>query len=57
MEKELEELQLLVSSVDFFQQDENKTQAAMQKLTKIEEDLSVAYTRWDELESLQNNKQ
>ncbi|MFT5542906.1 MAG: ATP-binding cassette subfamily F protein uup [Glaciecola sp.] len=57
MEKELEDLQLLVSSVDFFQQDESKTHAAMQKLTKIEEDLSVAYTRWDELESLQNNKQ
>lgn len=57
MERELEELQLVVSSADFFQQEEEITQVTLQKLTNIEKDLSVAYARWDELESLQNNEQ
>jgi ATP-binding cassette subfamily F protein uup len=57
MEKELEELQLVISANDFFQQEEELTQVTLQKLTNTEKDLSVAYARWDELESLQNNEQ
>jgi ATP-binding cassette subfamily F protein uup len=57
MENELEKLQQLVGSADFFQQAEDKTQVTLQELTKIEKDLSAAYARWDELESLQNNEQ
>jgi ATP-binding cassette subfamily F protein uup len=33
------------------------TQPVLDKLTDIEQLLSVAYKRWDELESLQNNDQ
>lgn len=57
MEQELEGLQLQVSSADFFQKDTDSTQQVLEKLTSTEQKLSVAYERWDELESLQNNEQ
>ena len=57
MEEELEGLQVQVNSADFFQKDADATQPVLDKLTNIEQLLSVAYKRWDELESLQNNEQ
>jgi ATP-binding cassette subfamily F protein uup len=57
MEEEQKGLQLQVSTSDFYQKDADVTQPVLDKLTTIEQLLSVAYTRWDELESLQNNEQ
>jgi ATP-binding cassette subfamily F protein uup len=57
MEDELKSLQLQVSASDFYQKAANVTQPVLDKLTDIEQLLSVAYKRWDELESLQNNDQ
>jgi ATP-binding cassette subfamily F protein uup len=57
MEEELEGLQVQVNAADFFQKDADATQPVLDKLTNIEQLLSVAYKRWDELESLQNNEQ
>lgn len=56
MEEELEGLQVQVNTADFFQKDAEATQPVLDKLTNIEQLLSVAYKRWDELESLQNNE-
>jgi ATP-binding cassette subfamily F protein uup len=57
MEEEQKGLKLKVSTSDFYQQDADVTQPVLDKLTTIEQLLSVAYKRWDELESLQNNEQ
>jgi ATP-binding cassette subfamily F protein uup len=57
MEDELKSLQLQVTAADFYQKAANVTQPVLDKLTDIEQLLSVAYKRWDELESLQNNDQ
>lgn len=57
MEEEIEGLQVQVNAADFFQKDADATQTVLDKLTNIEQLLSVAYKRWDELESLQNNEQ
>jgi ATP-binding cassette subfamily F protein uup len=57
MEDELKSLQLQVSASDFYQKAASVTQPVLDKLTDIEQLLSVAYKRWDELESLQNNDQ
>ena len=56
MEEELEGLQVQVNAADFFQKGAEATQAVLDQLTNIEQLLSVAYKRWDELESLQNNE-
>lgn len=55
MEAEQEGLQQQVNAPDFFQKDADATQAILNQLADIEKRLSVAYARWDELESLQNN--
>lgn len=55
MEAEQEGLQQQVNAPDFFQKDADATQATLNQLADIEKRLSVAYARWDELESLQNN--
>ncbi len=57
MEDGLKSLQLQVTAADFYQKAANVTQPVLDKLTDIEQLLSVAYKRWDELESLQNNDQ
>ncbi|MFQ3250617.1 ABC transporter ATP-binding protein [Glaciecola sp.] len=57
MEEEQEGFQEQVNSPDFFQKDAEATQAVLNKLADIEKRLSVAYARWDELESLKNNEQ
>lgn len=57
MEEEQKGLQLQISTSDFYQKDAEVTQPVLDKLTTIEQLLSVAYKRWDELESLQNNEQ
>ncbi|GAC27671.1 ABC transporter ATP-binding protein uup [Glaciecola pallidula DSM 14239 = ACAM 615] len=57
MEDEQKGLQLQVSTSDFYQKGADVTQPVLDKLATIEQLLSVAYKRWDELESLQNNKQ
>ena len=57
MEEEQEGFQEQVNSPDFFQKDTEATQVVLNKLADIEKRLSVAYKRWDELESLKNNEQ
>jgi ATP-binding cassette subfamily F protein uup len=57
MEEKLEAFQQDVNSAEFFQKDQEYVQAELQKLSELEEKLSHAYERWDELESLQNNEQ
>jgi ATP-binding cassette subfamily F protein uup len=57
MEDEQKGLQLQVSTSDFYQKGADVTQPVLDKLATIEQLLSVAYKRWDELESLQNNEQ
>jgi ATP-binding cassette subfamily F protein uup len=57
MEEQQKELQLQISASDFYQKEAEVTQPVLDKLATIEQLLSVAYKRWDELESLQNNKQ
>jgi len=57
MEDDLKGLQLQVSAADFYQKAAQVTQPVLDKLTNIEQLLAVAYKRWDELESLQNNDQ
>jgi ATP-binding cassette subfamily F protein uup len=57
MEDEQKGLQLQVSTSDFYQKGADVTQPVLDKLATFEQLLSVAYKRWDELESLQNIKQ
>ncbi|MBF7072800.1 ABC transporter ATP-binding protein [Glaciecola sp. MH2013] len=57
MEEELELIQKKVNAPDFFQSDQDSVQKTLQSLADLEENLSAAYLRWDELESLQNNEQ
>ena len=53
MEEQQEGLQQQVNSPDFFQKSADATQTVLNTLADIEKSLSVAYKRWDELESLQ----
>ena len=57
MEEALETFQQDVNSAEFFQKDQEYVQTVLQQLSELEEKLSLAYERWDELESLQNNEQ
>jgi ATP-binding cassette subfamily F protein uup len=57
MEDELKSLQLQVTATDFYQKTATVTQPVLDRLTDIEQLLSVAYKRWDELESFKNNEQ
>jgi ATP-binding cassette subfamily F protein uup len=56
LEDTLASLQQKVSQADFYSQDAFKTQPILDKLTQTESALEQTFARWEELESLQNNK-
>jgi len=49
-EEEVESLQQLMASNDFYKQDEDKIKKIQQQLVESQEKLSNCYTRWEELE-------
>lgn len=54
LELALEEQQALVNDPEFFKRPQQETQAALNQLAETESELETAYTRWEELEELQN---
>ncbi|MFA7096441.1 MAG: ATP-binding cassette domain-containing protein [Gammaproteobacteria bacterium] len=52
LEAELERLQGIVSSADFYRQDSQAIAATLETLEQTEAELAAAYARWEELESL-----
>ncbi|KAF7785711.1 ATP-binding cassette, subfamily F, uup [Pseudoalteromonas rubra] len=54
LENELEAQQNLVNSPEFFKQDPETTQTALNHLADLESKLEAAFERWEELEALQN---
>ncbi|OLQ88420.1 ABC transporter ATP-binding protein [Vibrio panuliri] len=53
LEAEIESLQELVNSADFFTQAVDKTQPVLDKLSAVEQELEIAFERWEELEAMQ----
>ncbi|MDD9173815.1 ABC transporter ATP-binding protein [Aliivibrio finisterrensis] len=53
LENEITELQETVNSATFFQQDPKKTDEVLGRLAEAEQELEVAFERWEELEALQ----
>lgn len=54
LEQEVEELQEVVNSPDFFKQDSEQTQKTLNQLQQAESKLETAFMRWEELEQLQD---
>ena len=57
LEEQVEQRQERVNDPDFFKQDSETTTALLNELAALEEKLSHAYARWDELESLLDSTQ
>lgn len=55
LETEIEELQTQVNSPDFFKQDSDFTSEQLNHLADLESKLETAYSRWEELEAIQQN--
>ena len=55
LENELEELQTQVNSAEFFKQDSEFTTKQLNQLADLESKLETAYSRWEELEAIQQN--
>ncbi len=53
LESQIDSLQELVNSADFFNQSVDKTQSVLDKLSAVEQELEVAFERWEELEAMQ----
>lgn len=53
LENEITELQEKVNDATFFQQDPKKTDEVLGRLADAEQELEVAFERWEELEALQ----
>ncbi|MFA0414040.1 ABC transporter ATP-binding protein [Vibrio renipiscarius] len=53
LEEEIEEMQQTVNSADFFAQPVEQTQTILDKLTALEQELEIAFERWEELEAMQ----
>ncbi|MGD8111807.1 ABC transporter ATP-binding protein [Vibrio sp. TRT 17S01] len=53
LEVEIETLQEQVNSSDFFSQSVEHTQPVLDKLTALEQELEIAFERWEELEAMQ----
>lgn len=53
LENEITELQEKVNDATFFQQDPKATEAVLERLAQTEQELEVAFERWEELEALQ----
>ncbi|OCQ22986.1 ABC transporter ATP-binding protein [Pseudoalteromonas luteoviolacea] len=56
LEAALESQQELVNSPEFFKQDSEVTQQALNQLAELESKLETAFERWEELEALQNQQ-
>ncbi|MEO2266034.1 ABC transporter ATP-binding protein [Pseudoalteromonas sp. YIC-656] len=54
LEEAIDTLQQEVNSSDFFKQDNEFTSAKLNQLAELESKLEAAFTRWEELEELQN---
>ncbi|CAH9060437.1 ABC transporter ATP-binding protein uup [Pseudoalteromonas holothuriae] len=54
LEQALEQQQEIVNSPEFFKQDAQTTQNALNELAELESKLEIAFERWEELEALQN---
>ncbi|MBQ4845581.1 ABC transporter ATP-binding protein [Pseudoalteromonas sp. MMG005] len=54
LELALEAQQEIVNAADFFKQDAETTQAALNHLADLESKLETSFERWEELEALQN---
>ncbi|HIF8868116.1 TPA: hypothetical protein ACX6DV_002030, partial [Vibrio cholerae] len=50
-------LQDIVNSPDFFSQPVDKTQPILDKLTATEQELEIAFERWEELEAMQQESE
>jgi ATP-binding cassette subfamily F protein uup len=55
LENEIEELQSVVNSPDFFKQEQDFTSKTLNQLTECESKLEQSYARWEELEEKQQN--
>lgn len=55
LEIDIETLQEQVNSADFFSQPVEKTQPVLDKLTALEQELEIAFERWEELEAMQQD--
>ncbi|EPF2930768.1 ABC transporter ATP-binding protein [Vibrio navarrensis] len=55
LETDIEDLQEQVNSADFFSQPVEKTQPVLDKLTALEQELEIAFERWEELEAMQQD--
>jgi len=53
LESTQQELSALVSSESFYQQDADSVKQKLSELSKIDDKLSLAYARWEELEMMQ----
>ncbi|KII75849.1 ABC transporter ATP-binding protein [Vibrio renipiscarius] len=53
LEEEIEVMQQTVNSADFFAQPVEQTQTILDKLTALEQELEIAFERWEELEAMQ----
>ncbi|WP_343551785.1 ABC transporter ATP-binding protein [Pantoea sp.] len=54
LETRISELQAQMSHPDFFSQPHDKTQPVLDALAQTEQELEVAFERWEELEALKN---
>ncbi len=55
LEAEIEELQEQVNNADFFSQSVDVTQPILDKLSAVEQELEIAFERWEELEAMQQD--
>ncbi|ODS11379.1 ABC transporter ATP-binding protein [Vibrio scophthalmi] len=53
LEEEIEAMQQTVNSSDFFSQPVEQTQTVLDKLAALEQELEIAFERWEELEAMQ----
>ncbi|AWL11902.1 Spermidine/putrescine import ATP-binding protein PotA [Saliniradius amylolyticus] len=52
LELQVDDLQEKINDPDFFKQDSEQTQAKLDELARLQQQLETAYQRWDELESM-----
>lgn len=57
LENEIAALQDIVNRPDFFSQPVDKTQPILDKLTATEQELEIAFERWEELEAMQQESE
>ncbi|WP_260258495.1 ABC transporter ATP-binding protein [Vibrio intestinalis] len=53
LEVDIEDLQQTVNSADFFTKPVEETQPILDKLSAVEQELEIAFERWEELEAMQ----